>query len=106
MVLQNLVGGSYNMAGLAAVSTNINTLDIAGDGAATTLTISSQDIQHMVNNGNSSQLFVNADNGDALNISLSTSGQSVTQTYVDASHTDYTIYNGTTQLAQVHWHHA
>jgi hypothetical protein len=104
MVLQNLVNGSYNMASFATVSTNIETLNIAGDGADTTLTISSQNIQQMVNNGASSQLYVNADNGDALNISLS-SGQSVTQTYVDDSHTNYTISNASGQLAQVHWHH-
>ncbi|MDD2856208.1 MAG: Ig-like domain-containing protein [Desulfuromonadaceae bacterium] len=103
LVLQNLVTGSYNMNTLAAVSTNIDNINIM-DGKDTTLVISSQDIQNMVNNGSASQLYVDADNGDALNISLSP-GQSVMQTYVDASHTDYTIYSGTDQLAQVHWHH-
>jgi hypothetical protein len=102
--LKGLVTGSYVITPLAAHLTNIDTLNINGDTVNTSLTITSQDIQHMVNNGTSSQLFVNADNGDALNISLS-AGQSVTQTYVDATHTDYTIYNGGAQLAQVHWHH-
>jgi Ca2+-binding RTX toxin-like protein len=107
MVLQDLVTGSYNMANLAAVSKNIDTVNIVGDSKGTTLTIASLDIQRMVNNGASSQLYVNADNGDALNISLDP-GQSVLKTFVNSSQEDYTIYNDAahTQIAaQVHWHH-
>lgn len=105
MVLNNLINGSYDMKNIAAASTNIDTLDILGDGKGTTLTITALDIQHMVGNGTASQLYINADNGDALNISLGSADQSVTQTYVDDTHTNYTISSGATQLAVVHWHH-
>jgi large repetitive protein len=106
MVLQDLVNGSYSLASIAGVSTSIDTLDINGDGAKTSIAISAQDVQHMVNNGAASQLFVNADNGDTLTISLA-AGETLTPTVVDASHTDYTIYNASSaQIAQIHWHHA
>ncbi|HEY6871081.1 MAG TPA: Ig-like domain-containing protein [Geobacteraceae bacterium] len=106
MVLQDLVnGGSYTMATLASHTTNIDTLDIHGDSAATAITISSQDVQHMVNNGNASQLYVTADSGDTLTITADPTA--VTTTHIDATHTDYTIYTDAThtqQLAQIHWH--
>src|SRR6185369_9122468 len=113
MVLQGLVGtGSYNMATLASVTTNIDTLDIHGDAANTQITITSQDIQHMVNNGNASQLTIKADSGDFLTVSLTGTQDAVTgPTVIDAdgAHTDYTIFTDdshTQQIAQIHWHSA
>jgi Ca2+-binding RTX toxin-like protein len=110
MVLQDLVnGGSYNMTDLASLNSrlvNIDTLNIRGDGAATTITMSSLDVQNMVDNGNTSQLFVKADSGDTLNISPA-AGETMTPTVIDASHTDYAIFNAShAQIAQVHWHTA
>jgi len=107
MVLQNLVnGGSYNMATLAGVTSNIDTLSIRGDSAATALTISSQDLQNMVDNGTASQLSIKADSGDTLNISLA-AGETMTPAVIDATHTDYTVFNAShTQIGQIHWHTA
>jgi len=106
MVLQDLVSGSYNMATLAGVTSNMDTLSIRGDSAATALTISSQDIQNMVNNGAASQLSIKADSGDTLNISLA-AGETMTPTVIDAAHTDYTVFNASlTQISQIHWHTA
>jgi Ca2+-binding RTX toxin-like protein len=107
IVLKDLVtNGSYNIGSLANVSTNIDTLNIC-DGAKTTLTISSVDVQHMVNNGTGSQLYIKADGGvggDILSISL-TGTQEVVPT-VDGTHTDYTIYTDSSHvqpIALIHW---
>jgi hypothetical protein len=68
--------------------------------------MSSLDVQNMVDNGNTSQLFVKADSGDTLNISLA-AGETMTPTVIDASYTDYAIFNAShAQIAQVHWHTA
>lgn len=105
LVLQGLVNnGSYSMAALAANTVNINTLNISGDSAATKLTIAAADIQHMVNSGNASELFVKADGGDTINITLSGSQDSLITTH--GTHTDYTVYADAThtqQIAQIHW---
>jgi len=109
MVLQDLVTGSYTMSGLAGLDArlvNIDTLNIRGDGAATALSVSSQDVRNMVDSGNASQLYVMADSGDTLGISLS-AGETMTSAVVDSTHTDYTIYNASSeQVAQIHWHSA
>ena len=114
MVLQDLVDhGSYNMTDMASLNTrlvNIDTLNIS-DSKATALTILSSDIRNMVDNGNASQLFVEANTGDTLTISLA-AGESVAQSSVTSAangstYTDYTVFDATmTQVAQVHWHAA
>jgi outer membrane lipoprotein SlyB len=108
MVLQDLVNnGSYNMTSLAGHASNIDTLSIRGDNTTTALTISSQDVQHMVNNANTSELFIKADSGDTLNISLS-AGESMSQAgpqaFVFNGAGDYTVYDAAHhQIAQIHW---
>jgi Ca2+-binding RTX toxin-like protein len=112
MVLQDLVnGGSYNMTALASLNTrlvNIDTLNIY-DGKSTAITMSSQDIQNMVDGGNASQIYVEANNGDSLNVSLA-AGQtmavsSIVSSANSSTYTDYTIFNSSmVQVAQVHWH--
>jgi hypothetical protein len=111
MVLQDLVNGSsYNITSLASLNTrlvNIDTLNIR-DGASTAITISSQDIQNMVDNANASQLYVAANSGDSLNVSLSTGESmgisSITSAANGSTYTDYTIFNSSnTQVAQIHW---
>lgn len=112
MVLQDLVnGGSYNMTALASLNTrlvNIDTLNIY-DGKSTAITMSSQDIQNMVDGGNASQVYVEANNGDSLNVSLA-AGQtmavsSIVSSANSSTYTDYTIFNSSmVQVAQVHWH--
>jgi len=106
MVLQDLVnGGSYSMTDLAGLNSrlvNIDTLDISGDGAGTSLTISSLDVQAMVDDANASQLYVKADSGDTLTITLS-AGETSSVT-AHTGHTDYTIFNAAhEQIAQIHW---
>ncbi|NTV50673.1 MAG: hypothetical protein HGB32_03230 [Geobacteraceae bacterium] len=114
MVLQDLVNnGSYNMTDLASLNSrlvSIDTLNIR-DGASTAITLSSQDIQNMVDNTNASQLFVEANSGDTLFISLAvgqTQGiSSITSAANGSVYTDYTIFNSSNvQVAQVHWHTA
>lgn len=111
MVLQDLVSGSYDitlLAGLNSRIVNIDTLNIR-DGASTTMTMSSQDIRNMVDSGNTSQLFVEANTGDTLNLSLA-AGESmaISQTISSANgsvYTDYTVFNAANaQVAQIHWH--
>ena len=107
MVLQDLVSGgySYNMTALANVTNNIDVLDIRNSSSNTTLTITAQDIQNMVDNAGASQLTIKADNsGDTLTVS--TTGTQELVTTADGTHTDYTIFTNTShtaQLAQIHW---
>lgn len=80
MVLQNLVNHTavgYSMSDIASSTPawlNIDTLNIRGDGAATKMTISSGYIINMVDTlsgtSNVQQLYVKADTGDVLNLSL------------------------------------
>ncbi|MDT8317030.1 MAG: Ig-like domain-containing protein, partial [bacterium] len=107
LVLEDL-GATFDLSGLAAVTNNIETLDI-GDGIDTEITISALDIQSMVNDGTSSVLTINADSGaDSLVIDLS-GGETTDYVFGDptASGT-YTIYSSATQIpanivAQINW---
>ena len=110
MVLQNLVNGSYTLAGLAGNDdrlVNIDTLNVKGDGAATAINISSTDVQNMVDAGTpaSAQLIIKADSGDTLNLSASAvaAGETMSSA-VHSDHIDYTILNASSQqVAQIHW---
>ena len=76
--------------------------------------MSSVDVNNLVNaNGTSgsigAQIWVTADTGDKLNVSLAageTIGKSSIVSLADGStYTDYTVYNsGMGTVAQVHWH--
>ncbi|MFO7606039.1 MAG: hypothetical protein R6W72_07055, partial [Desulfurivibrionaceae bacterium] len=104
LVLQDL-GAAYDLTDLAAVTSNIETLNISNDSTDTVITITSQDIQNMVNNGNASELTVKVDGGDSLNLST-VGGEDMVITTIDANHTDYTVYSDAThtqQIAQIHW---
>ncbi len=104
MILQNLVSGSYDMSALSSHVTNIDTLNIKGDGAATNITISVQDIHSMVNGGTSPTLYVEADAGDKLVLAAN---ESITQETGGLSYIDYTITNAATaENAHIHWHTA
>lgn len=99
-----------DLASLNSRLVSIDTLNIR-DGASTAITLSSQDIQNMVDNTNASQLFVEANSGDTLFISLAvgqTQGiSSITSAANGSVYTDYTIFNSSNvQVAQVHWHTA
>jgi hypothetical protein len=111
MVLQDLVSGSYDMSAISGLNSrvvNIDTLNIR-DGVSTAMTMSSQDIRNLVDNGNTSQLFVEANTGDTLNLSLAageTMAISQTTSAANSSvYTDYTVFNAANaQVAQIHWH--
>jgi Ca2+-binding RTX toxin-like protein len=99
LVLHDL-SGTYDLTNLANVTSGIETLDISDGGNATALTISSQDIQSMVGDGNASELTILADSGDTLVLDLV--GAETSSSAVDAGHTDYTITDGS-QIALIHW---
>ena len=67
MVLQDLIG-TYDLSTLAGVSSNIETLDMSGDGVNTEITVSSADIQGMVEKQPDLELSLDID-GEALSIS-------------------------------------
>lgn len=109
VVLQDLVnGGSFSMATLATKFDYIDTLNIRGDGAATQLTITSLDIRNMNDGGNTSQIFVKADSGDTLNLSLA-AGETVAVSNITSladgsQYRDYTVFDANMgQVGQVHW---
>lgn len=99
LLLQGLTGGAYSLAPLAAVTDNMEILNIRSDSVNTALTLTSADIQAFVDNGNGSTLTIQAGTGDTLVISQA-AGETVN--HVDGS-TDYTIMSGTIQVAQIHW---
>ena len=108
MAIMNL-GVTYDLTALAAATKNIETLEINElVDVNTDITVSSLDIQNMVNIGNLSVLTIKADSGDTLNISLS-AGESMSsaETVVPFTFTgdnNYTIYNAAhEQIAQIHW---
>lgn len=118
IILQDLVnGGSYTLAShltdTNARVVNIDTLNIR-DGVNTAITISSQDVRYMADYStvNNSQLFVEANNGDTLNLSL-VAGETVAVSHItsaisgNGTYTDYTVFNASNvQVAQIHWHSA
>ena len=101
------------MTSLTSLNSRINSIDTLNirDGGATAMTISSQDIRNMVDGGNTSQLFVEANTGDSLAISLA-AGESIGKSSITSAangsiYTDYTIFDASmSQGAQVHWHAA
>jgi len=72
------------------------------DGVGTDLTISAQDIQNMVGDGNNSQLTILADSGDQLVVDT-TGGYDVVSSPDGVDHTIYTDASHIQQLAQIHW---
>ncbi len=107
IVLHGL-GAGYSLSGLAAVSGGIERLDIGGDASATLLTVTSQDIQDMVDNGAASVLTITTNSGDALTISLA-ANESMSPLgaapFAFGGDGIYTIYNNDTheQIAQIQW---
>jgi Ca2+-binding RTX toxin-like protein len=101
IVLQELVGGNYDLTPLANVTNNIDTLNIK-DGVNTNILISGQDIQNMVDDGVLSHLTIIADSGDKL-VFTPSAGESITPGFVPGVDDTYTISNGG-QIAQIQWH--
>jgi len=109
LVLQDLVHANVivydftDLAGLDSRLENIETLNIRNDGADTLIAITGQDVLNMIDTG--SQLTVQADNGDTLDLTaFVAAGETYTPTVIDANHIDYAIFNGfSEQIAQIHW---
>jgi hypothetical protein len=101
VVLQGL-SGTYDLTALDNIANGIEKLNIK-DGVNTEITVSSADIQGMVNDGALSELTILTDIGvDTLNITV---GANETLTSVDnGSYTDHTITHGVDGVvAQIHW---
>ena len=118
MVLTDLVNnGTYSMSALNIAGTvtvrYIDTLNI-NDHNSTAITMSAVDVNNLVNangtgGGIGAQIFVTADTGDTLNLSLAvgeTIGKSSIVSQIDhTTYTDYTVFNSNMgTVAQVHWH--
>lgn len=100
--LSGLTSGTYSLTALANVTNSMEILDIRGDGISTTLDVGSVDVRNFVDGGNSSEMWVYADSGDAININLSV-GESYSSFAVSGG-TDYIVFDASgTQVAQVHW---
>lgn len=98
MVLIEGLGASYDLVDLAAVTKNMETLDIS-DGTTTGLTLSYADIQGMVGDGPLSELTILADGNDTLVLS---GPGSLDAAFTPNATADYTISDGTDQ-AVIHW---
>lgn len=104
------LGASYSLNSLFTFSTydtniirNMEILDIRSDGASTSLTVTSTDVQSFMDSGTASQIWIKADSGDSLNVSAA-AGETVTHSTGSTGMTDYTIFNASgTQVAQIHW---
>ncbi len=65
--------------------------------------MSSTDVRSFVDGGSNSQLWVQANAGDSLNLSLA-AGETSQIASVSATVVDYTIFDASgAQVAQIHW---
>lgn len=93
-------GQNYSLANLAGITDNCEVLNIR-DNVNSTLSLTSAHIQSFVDSGNSSNLWIRAESGDVLNVAL-LSGESMQSSTV-SNGIDYVIFNGSTQVAAIHW---
>jgi hypothetical protein len=102
------------MTSLATKVNYIDTISIRGDGASTTLVMTSADVQAINDGGTGSQIWIKADKagsnstGDQLSLLLATgetyAKSSITSLADGTVFTDYTIFNASmAQVAQIHW---
>jgi len=94
------LGTTYDLVDLAAVTSNMETLDI-GDDVTTELALSGADIQSMVSDGSASELTILADGTDTL---VLTGGDVLDAPFAADVTTDYIVTDGAgTELATIHW---
>jgi Ca2+-binding RTX toxin-like protein len=93
-------GQNYSLSTIANVTDFVEIVDIR-DTINSTLTLGSNDVQNIMNQGNGANLFIKADSGDTLNLSLN-ADQTMSSFNVHNG-TSYVIYTGSTQVAAVHW---
>ncbi|RFO97516.1 hypothetical protein DIC66_06485 [Rhodoferax lacus] len=98
--LSGLTSSPYSLSTLAAVSDNMEILNLK-DGTNTRLDIASVDVRNFVDGGNGSQMWIKADTGDTLNIGVA-AGETV-QSFAVSGGTDYLVFNAGAQVAQIHW---
>lgn len=102
IVLQGLVTGAYSMNSLANASYQNEILNIKGDSANTTLSITSLNVRDFVDGGNGSNLWIKADSGDVLNLTT-VAGETV-QSFNVSTGVDYVVFDAAnTQVAAIHW---
>ena len=97
-----ITGQNYSLTNLANVTDSCEALNIR-DGASSALTLTSADVRSFVDGGNNSQIWIRANSGDSINVSL-VAGETSQIASVSTSVVDYTIYNASgAQVAQIHW---
>ncbi len=102
IILQGLTSGAYSLTALANETDQMEGLNIKGDGANTLLSITSLDVRNYVDGGNGSNIWINADAGDTINLSL-IAGETSRSSLVTGG-VDYAIFDATnTQVAAIHW---
>lgn len=102
IILQGLTSGPYSLTTLANETDQMEGLNIRGDGANTLLSITSLNVRNYVDGGNGSNIWINADAGDSINLSL-IAGETSSSTLV-AGGVDYAIFDATNaQVAAIHW---
>jgi Ca2+-binding RTX toxin-like protein len=102
LVLHDL-GGSYTLSDLAGVDSAVNNIDLLDirDGSINDISISSSDIQHLVDDGAASQLTILADSGDILSF-VPSGGDTMSPGFSAGVDATYIIDNGGT-VAQINW---
>ncbi|NIQ09780.1 MAG: hypothetical protein GWO23_08885, partial [Gammaproteobacteria bacterium] len=101
------VDNAYDLTDMALAASDVEILDVSQDDASTELTITSDDVQSMVSDGQDSVLTIQADAGDTLVVELNPFAGETLVTNPDpvtpGADATYTIYVGTTQVAQIVW---
>jgi hypothetical protein len=106
VTLSNLVSGSYSLTNLSDTTSNMEILNIRGDGANTELTVTGQDIQKFVTQGDHSEIWIKADSGDILKIGDPAENVETRQDTLHPEIIHSTIYSDaghSQQIAQIHW---
>ena len=102
VVISGLTAGSQSLSLLANLLSNVESLNIRADAVNSTVSMSAADIQNITSINSAPQLTILANNGDALSLAL-TSDQTLNTNSLGGGNTDYTIMNGATTVAVVHW---
>ena len=102
---QGLVAGGYSLTALANETDSMEILNIR-DGVISSLSITSLDVRNFVDGGNGSNLWVQADAGEFLNVSnlANTAAGETYQSFNVANGVDYVVFDAAnTQVAAIHW---
>ncbi|HEY3432278.1 MAG TPA: calcium-binding protein [Rhodocyclaceae bacterium] len=101
-VIAGLTTGSQSLSLLANLLHNMEALNIRADAVNSTVLMSAADIQNITSVSSAPELTILANTGDAISLTLS-GGQTLNTNALGGGNTDYTIMNGATTVAVVHW---